>query len=949
MKAPSSSRFRRIPFLYTLVAVIGTAAGSPAQVPTRSPSWQPDAVKYDLPFFPDASYDASVPTPEQMLGFPLGTRPALHAELQRCLEAWRGSKRLTVHEYARSHEQRPLYYAVITSEKNHARLDAIRDSIGKLADPRRLTNDAEAQRLIQTTPAIAWMAYSIHGDELSSTDAAIALMHHLLAGTSDEVLGLLDELVVIVDPLMNPDGRNRILRQLDQYRGYTPNFDTAALQHSGRWPRGRGNHYYFDLNRDWILGVHPETRGRQRAVAEWHPQLFIDSHEMGSHDTYLFNPPREPFNPHLPGNIRKWWTVFAADQSQAFDRRGWSYYTREWLEFWYPGYSDSWACFHGAIGILYEQASTGGHPIRQRSGSILTYREAVHHQATSSLANLKTLRAHRSAILADYWKHKREALEPADDAPGRVFLLPPAENKSRVRAFLDNLHNQGIEIGVAREAFVVKELTNTLRQRLDRREFPAGTYVISGRQPAGPLVNVILGFDPRMDDAFLASERKELETKRQSRIYDVTGWSLPMAYALEAYWSDQSVGVASDPYAPRETPAPSALPLAEPSYAYVIDGADDASVEALAHLLQNNVKTRVAEKEFRSAGRTFPRGSLLIRRHENDEDLGRKLNEMFLATGAPLHAARTARSPDDAPDLGGRHFILLHRPRVAMIGDGSVSTTSYGALWRLLDEEIGVAVSLLDANSAASVDLRPYNVLILPSTFGKAGRVYEPLLDRIKPWVRAGGTLIAVGNAAAFLADEKLELSAVRRRRDVLTELDAYDYALALERAAGKKTLDIKTLWQEPTEAPAPELPKNPPDTDTAAETLDEWRRVFSPAGVVLRGELNRDHWLTFGCPDPMPLYAAGSYALLSRHPVQTPVRLAPSKILRLSGLLWPEAATRMGGSAYVTRESVGNGQLILFAHEPDFRGAWHGTRRLFLNAVLLGAGCGTSQAVPNP
>jgi hypothetical protein len=188
----------------------------------------------------------------------------------------------------------------------------------------------------------------------------------------------------------------------------------------------------------------------------------------------------------------------------------------------------------------------------------------------------------------------------------------------------------------------------------------------------------------------------------------------------------------------------------------------------------------------------------------------------------------------------------------------------------------------------------------------------------------------------------------VRRRRDVLPELDAYVHAVALERAAGKTEVDPKTVWDEPAEAEIPELPKNPPGKDTSAETLDEWRRVFSPQGVIVRGQLNPEHWLTWGCPQEMPLYASGSNVLMSKHPVETPVRMAEAGKLRLCGLLWPEAAMRLADSAYLTRERVGRGQVILFAQEPDFRGTWHGTRRLFLNAVLLGPGCGARLPAPN-
>jgi hypothetical protein len=977
--------------LLALIALLALAPAARAQVPTRMPSWAPPTVTYDAPFFPDAAYDATIKTPEELLGFPLGSRPATHRELERCLFAWRDSPRMRLNTYARSHERRTLYYAVITSEENHARLEEIRAGVGKLADPRKLKGEAEQQRLLERSPAVAWLAYSIHGDELSSTDAAIAVMYHLVACTDPSVKDLLADLVVVVDPLMNPDGRDRFIAQMDQYAGYTPSLEPQALQHTGRWPWGRGNHYLFDLNRDWLGGVHPETRGRQKAIAEWQPQLLVDSHEMGSDDTYLFNPPREPINPNISPMVRRWWTTFAAEQAAAFDAHGWSYYTREWLEFWYPGYSDAWAALHGAVGILYEQAGTGGSPLRQPSGQVLTYREAVHHHVVSSMANLATLRRHRGDILLDFVRQKRASLA----GPARSFVLAPGDNPTRERAFLEMLYNQGVEISVAQQAFTAQSVIDTLRGEQERREFPAGSYVIPLRQPAGPLVAAALDFDPRMTDAALLEERKTLESKRGTGIYDVTGWCAAMAYGVDGCWVD-AVEVDVKAWEPPPAPIGSQEPAATARvYGYVIDGTDDASFRALAHLLQNNVRVRVAEKDFTLAGRRFGRGILLVRLHENDADAERRVRQAADASRAAAHPALTGRSVDDGPDLGGGHFVLLTRPRAALLGDGSVDFTAYGAIWRLFDIDVGLSLSLLNVHDASEADLRRYNVLILPPVYGDAADAYGGMVDDLKTWVKAGGTLIAIGNAAEPFVAAAAEFSGVRRRRDVLGELDAYATALELERNQREVEVDPTAIWDGPAaiipptsqpsrgaaagqSAPAEDdeesdaveedVEQEPPQVsdDNADEALDEWRRVFSPTGVILRADVDREHWLTFGvAPRPavgpegptgggprfvrMPVFFAGENSLLSKHPVQTPMRLADRASLRLSGLLWSESAERIADGAWATVERVGSGQVILFAAEPDFRGYWQGTRRLLINAVLLGPGCGTSQVEPSP
>ncbi|MFN0058604.1 MAG: M14 family zinc carboxypeptidase, partial [Planctomycetota bacterium] len=605
-----------------------------AQIATESPAWLPREYRYDKPMFETSNYDPQIPTPDKLLGYRLGDRPATHAEVQRCFKAWDdASPRMTLTDFGNSHERRVQFYATITSGKNHAQLADIRASIAKLADPRKLKVQAEADRIIRDTPSIAWLAYCIHGDELSGTDAALAVVYHLLASRDREVEDLLEKTVICVDPIQNPDGRDRFIRRIDELDGYTPVLDRAAVQHTGNWPYGRTNHYLFDLNRDWIYSVHPETRNRQRMIAAWTPQLFVDSHEMGPEDSFLFNPAREPFNPGLSPMIRKWWNTFADDAGVAFDQHGWSYYSREWADFWYPGYSDGWACMHGSIGILYEQARTGGRPIALPTGRILTYREAVHHQVVCTMANLNSLLRNRVAVLTDFAAARKAAVS-ADESQPQTFLLSPTGNKTRVDAFVEYLTNQGVEVQVATQAFEATDLVNTLRERVDTRQLPVGTIIVHRRQPLAPLVGATLDFDPRMDKEFLDSERRELETKRTSRLYDITGWSPPMTWGLDAYWSKTAVTVATKPYEkPTSQPATGDTLLAKP-YAYVIDVGDDSWRRCLTHMLNAGVQVRVAEREFRAGGRTFKPGSVLVRRHENDENLWPRVLDAAKASGA---------------------------------------------------------------------------------------------------------------------------------------------------------------------------------------------------------------------------------------------------------------------------------------------------------------------------
>lgn len=913
---------------------------------------QPDPFTYDVEFFPNVKHDPAITSPSEVLGFELGAWPARHAQVEQCLKCWaEQSGRIRLQCYGHTHEGRALYYAIISSEGNVARLEPIRQQVARLADPRQLPDRQELERLIADTPAVAWMAYAIHGDELSSTDAALAAMHHLLADAAPDVQRMRHELIIIFDPLMNPDGRERFLNQIQQHRGQVPNLDVASLQHRGHWPRGRGNHYYFDMNRDWLAQTQPETRGRAAAIAQWNPQLLVDAHEMWPLDTYLFNPPREPFNPHLSPIIHKWWRRFADDQAHAFDAFGWSYYTREWLEFWYPGYTDAWVGYRGGVGMLYEQAGIGGQPVRTSAGGVMSYRQTVHHQLVSTMANLNTLLENRREILADFVEQRRQALSADNPAACRTFLMVPGPNHSRQRRLLSILSRQGIELQEAKASFVAEDVLDRFGQRHERLEFPLGTVVVSMRQPLGPLVGAILDFDPRMSDAFLAEERRELERKRRSRIYDVTAWNLPMAFDVEAYWADRPVEVVTEPLA-ISPPPQGGLTAMEARYGYVIDGVDDASSKAVAYLLQHEVAVRVGEKDFDAAGRAFGRGSYLLRKHENGPELVTHLQAAATTAGVNVFAVDSALATGEGPDLGGGHFKLLRRPRVAVLGQPPFSPSSYGSLWHLLDCELALEVSALDVLGLGEVDLRRYNVLILPNAWGQdaLGRLLQPLADELKAWVQGGGTLIALSSSAGVLADEKLGLSAVRLRRDVLAKLAAYQAAVRRERDAGREPPDPTEVWQTPPASQPtttqPATKPGPEDTEALARE-DEWLRVFRPYGVILAAELNGDHWLTFGCGERLGVLFNGDWSLMSMHPVQTPVRLSDREHLRMSGLLWPEAAQRLATTAYATVEARGQGQIILFAGDPQFRGYFQAGTRLLINAILLGPGVGAQPPLP--
>jgi len=947
----------RGPLFLTMVALVYYVCLTPLAFALSEESSTANVTEsYTESFFPEGTYDPDIPTFKQVLGFPVGSKPCHYQEVVSYFETLaQSTPRAKLFEYGKTHEGRVLYYLVISSEENMNRLERIRSSIARLADPRKLRQEGEAFSLIENTPAITWMGYSVHGDELSSTDAALRIAYQLVAGTDSLTQKIRDQVVTLIDPLQNPDGRERFLKQLEMSSGKVPNFDDQSLQHGGFWPWGRGNHYLFDLNRDWFALTQPETKGKVKIILQWNPQLLVDAHEMGPLDTYLFSPPREPFLPPLSNTLKKWWDIFARDQAQAFDRYGWSYYTRDWLEMWYPGYANSWGLYTGAVSILYEQAGVQGSAIRQKDGSLLTYRESVHHHFVSSVANLKTLAQNRVAILQDFYKEKKKAAEGRNSSI-QTFLFLSGKNKSRADHLVETLLLQGIEVEKVNVDFAAGRVHDFWGRSFSQKKFPKGTYIVHLDQPLSPLICAILEFDHRMSQSFLEEERRGLEKKHQTRMYEISAWSIPMAYNVETCWTEKKVRTKTERVTQIDRPSGKVV-NPHPQYGYVFDHSDDRAVNALISLFKEGFKVRVAEKPFKIEEGKFSRGSILVKCSENPQTIHDLVNEVAQKTGVTVFGLNTALS-QEGPDLGGRHFRLLELPRIGLFAGSPIDFTSYGSIWHLLDQRLGIRFSSLDLGGLWRVDFDKYNILILPAVwggpeaymhiFGKQG------IEKLKKWINGGGTFIAIGTGAAFAADTTVKLSQVRLRRQVLDKLAEYEQAAELEKRAEKPPIDASMIWDYPSKKEEkPEEAKKAEGKQIKRMELeqikgeDERLRVFMPGGTILRTDLDQDHWLTSGMDDKVPVILYTNFAFLSKNPIQTVARLTCADSLRLSGLLWPEARERWANTAYLTRESSGKGQVILFAFQPGFRGFFHGSERLLINGLLFAPGLGTTRPAP--
>ena len=987
--------------LWALGALTADAAFAAPPAPVAAPLNQGLSGLEPSALFVGAVFDPSVPTQREVTG----VGPAERALRPEEVLAWfraldEASPRAKLIEIGRTFEDRPLVLLAVSDEATIAGLEAFRlEHLARL-DPRRAP--APGAVPLSDAKAVAWLAYGIHGDELSSTDAACALAGWLVAGTDAKAEALRRDLVILIDPSENPDGRARYLAQIQSFAHQSANPDQDDLSHTGVWPWGRGNHYLFDMNRDWISMRLPESV-RAREIAGWLPQLLVDSHEMGADDSYLFPPARHPFNPHRPLTVRKWEKVFSDEQAGALDTRGYPYFSGEWNEEFFPGYGSSWAAYHGGIGVLYEMSRTAGTTVRKRDGTVRTFAQAVEHQVISSLANLESLRSRRAEILADHRAARAEAVALGGRGDCRAWLFTDdPRHPDRLPDLAGLLAAQGVEVqtlGGSRD--LTATVTDARTGLREARTLRPGALLVRLDQPAGLLARALLDPHVPMNAGFFRDEREYLEKEKGSRLYDTTAWSLPLLRGVPAAWS--GVPPKGDWRPWTAIPVAAAAVPTGPWTSLVIDGDPDASGRLLAELLQKGVTVRVAHKPFEMEGRAYAAGALVIRREGNLPDLDEVL--AGLETRAPMQAISTSRS-GSGPDLGGAEFDVLVAPRVGVLAGMPVSPDDYGHVWHLLDQELGLRFSSLDAGRFERVDLSRYNVLVFPPIRGGTGMYRQVLgadgLQRLRDWIEAGGTAIGFEGGARLLADSTLALTEARFRAEALESYPPPVWSIPAVMAERAGRHPATGLRPAAPAKPGPEAVRSAADDPTgrraspydvapilgpgaapfaagvpqgtplggAPRRMDDWLhdtlpagrkeagaadraraderlRRFMPQGALLRAQLDPEEWLGFGLDSEITVLFGADDALIARAPATAAVRFPDIDQLHLGGLLWPEGAARLARTAYATRESVGRGQVILFAGSPAWRRWLRDSERLLVNAILLGPGLGTRWSTP--
>jgi hypothetical protein len=827
------------------------------------------------------SYDPAIPKPAEVLGFEVGAWHARPDQILRYAEAIAAtSERAVLEIQGHTLETRPQPLVVFTSAENHAGLEEIRQRHLRLSDPAAA---APSNAELAAMPVVVYLGYSIHGNEPSGANAALLVLYHLAAARTDEVEQLLARTVVLVDPSLNPDGLARFAHWANMHRGQVLVGDPNHREHLEAWPGGRTNHYWFDLNRDWLLLQQPESRHRVATLQRWRPNLVGDLHEMGSSSTFFFQPGvPERKHPLIPeGNVELTAAV-SIFHAARLDAKRRLYYTREGYDDFYPGKTAAYPDFNGGVAFLFEQASARGH-VQETDNGLLTFPFAIENQFLASLGMLDGARDRHDDLLRYQSEFYRSALEEARVREHAAWLFGAPDDEARAGAFEDVLLQHGIE---------VYRLAETVRVG-DRTFAPPWARIVPLAQAQYRLLEVIF-------------ERRT--TFADPIFYDVSTWTLPLAFGLHDAPLDGGRFRSELLGERRKAVAATAGRFVESEgqpFAHLFRWQGYYAPRTLAKLLAAGASARVAVKPFTAEtgeGRVrFSAGAIVVPAglQRADVDVGALLRHATVEDGLDVWATASGLTPEGI-DLGSPSLEPLADPSLLLVVGEGVSAYEAGAAWSMLDRRFGIAVSLVTADRLTRAELDRYTHVVL--VHGRYGELDEQA-ERLRRWVEEGGTLIAIKGGARWAQESILH----------------------------------RPLEEEDDDAAPPATAPVPADERVAYADYETERAQREIPGTIVEIELDLTHPLAFGYSDPtLPVLRNSTLVLpASENPFENVAHYGDEPLL--SGFLGAENAARLAGLPAVLASRLGEGTVVQLLDDPNFRAYWYGTSKLFLNAVFFG------------
>ncbi|MBL1218388.1 MAG: hypothetical protein D8M59_12940 [Planctomycetes bacterium] len=863
-------------------------------------------------YFGGLTFQERIPAPEEVLGYRIGERFTRHADVGEYLQVLAAaSGRMTFAPYGKTHEGRALWTATISSPANLARLDEILEANRTLADP-DFSNDRRIGEIIENNPAIVWFSYNVHGNEPSPTETAMQVAYTMAAAANPEVLEILDNVVLIIDPVLNPDGRERYVNWYNGVVGMNPNSDPDAAEHDEPWPGGRTNHYYFDLNRDWVWLVHPESQARLKWYQRFLPQLHIDYHEQGTTSPFFLGAGDDPYNHNIPAETREWIELYGDANAAVFDHYQRIYATKERFDYLYPGYGKVMPTYYGAVGMLAEKAghSSAGLAIELTEQHTLTLTERARDHFLLSMSNLETTAANRRGQLERFRRFYSDANAGTGSGPNAFFIRMDTDG-ALLKKVWDLCSSHGIRI----EALTRAASPNGLHgydsgEEASNITLPAGTWFISAAQPMGNLVRALFERETAVDD---------------ERTYDITGWSVPIAFGLDAFYSHEPYSGPTHSVNQFE-PTPAAL-SGEGNVAILVDSGQHEFPRAIGLAVTHDLTARAIAKPIAIDGRSFPTGSLLVHFVDNPErDLDAFLDDV-LAAGLNVHRTDTGLT-EEGPVLGANEHARMRLPKVLLVRGSPTSSNSFGQHWHLLDVASPVPYTAVDADRLGRVDLDDFTVIVVPDGGGLSN------VDRIKSWINSGGALVASGGSAGWAYRSILELETPEPKEDE----DADEEGVPGDDDEDEDE-DEDADDDDETEDETEDEDDDRPDSERSWRERKDRLGEERISGAMVKIAVDTTHPLAAGVRDWMGIIKRGGRALPVRDTGYVVARFVDEP--GIGGVITEKSEDNLERLAFMTHHRMGRGAVILLADDVTLRGFQHAPMRLLLNAIIYGPSLG--------
>ena len=804
---------------------------------------------------------AQVQSPEEFLEYKIGTQFSRHADVVNYFQhVADNSNMVTYQTYGKTNERRPLTYAIVSSEENLATIETIRTN--------NLKSIGIESGSANPEKAIVWLSYNVHGNEASSTEAAMTTLYELITKKQD----WLQNTVVIIDPCVNPDGRDRYANWYNQVKATPYNPSQDATEHHEPWPGGRPNHYLFDLNRDWAWASQVETRQRLKIYNQWMPHVHVDFHEQGINEPYYFAPAAEPFHEIITPFQRDFQTQIGKNHAKYFDKEGWLFFTRERFDLLYPSYGDTYPVFMGAIGMTYEQAGHGfaGLGVNTDEGFELTLKDRVAHHTTTGLSTIEVASKNAATLTSEFKK-----FFTTTDSKYKSYVL--TGKKDNIRALTELLDIHQIQYGYTNSGSVTGYNYADAQTGSIKAE---NALVVSTNQPKGKMVKVL--FEPK--------------TKLSTPVtYDITAWSLPYAYGLDAIASTSLVSTNANPPTTFKTNA-----AVSNAAGYIAKWNSMYDATFLADLLKHDIRVRFSEKKLSFNGNTFNRGSLIITRSDNKSNsaFDTTVTELANKHKRELYASSTSFA-DTMTDFGSPDIKVVNKQRIAVLQGEGASSLSYGTIWHFFEKQLEYPITSINTDDFDDINLSNYDVLVMPS--GWYGSVLgDDMFNTLKDWVRSGGKVIAIGNAVRSFKGKD-------------------GFALQLN---GDESKEEST-----------DLTKN--NNLTPYDQREQEGTENMITGSIFKVTMDPSHPMAFGYDDTYFSLKLGStsYSFLDSG---YNVGYIKGEAENVSGFAGNVAKKGLTDSLVFGEDRIGQGSVVYLVDDVLFRSFWQNGKLLFVNSLFF-------------